>query len=414
MRVVHVVTAFPRYDGDVITPWLGTLLLALRERGLDVGVLAPAYRGGGATEWRGIPVHRFRYAPARLETLTHDETAPDRLRAKPAYLGLLPGYMLGGSLASLRLGASSPPDVVHVHWPVPHAWFGALARASAAGGTVVVSSFYSVEIRWVERRLPWAAPFLRWSIESADAVTAISTATAAAVARYTDREVPVIPFSAALSDQTPVPPSGGRPRTADERVRLLFVGRLVERKGVHILIRALARVRERVDATLTVIGEGPQAAALAGEACRAGVTAFVRFAGRVDEAVLREAYRTSDLFILPAIVDGKGDTEGLGVVLLEALEFGLPLIASDAGGIPDIVRHGETGLLAPPGDAGALADAIVRVVEDPAAARQRVERGQAHMREHFGLAGVADRLVHCYETAAATRRGTRPASATAR
>ena len=93
------------------------------------------------------------------------------------------------------------------------------------------------------------------------------------------------------------------------------------------------------------------------------------------------------------------------MVLLEAIEFGVPLIAPDVGGIPDIVRDGETGLLVPPGDAGALVDAILRVMEDPAAARERVERGRAHMREHFGLPRVTDRLVRRYERAVAARRG---------
>lgn len=405
---MHVVTAFPRHEGDVITPWLGRLLLGLRDRGVDVGVLAPAYRGGGATEWQGIPVRRFRYAPARLETLTHDETVPDRVRSRPAYLALLPAYLAGGSVASIRLGGAEPPDVVHVHWPAPHAWFGSLARAASGGRTAVLSSFYSVEIRWIERRMPWAVPLLRWSIETSDAVTAISSATAAAVGRYTRREVRVIPFSAAVSEDASGPaaaPAAWAEGSVDGAIRLLFVGRLVERKGVHILLRALARVRERVKATLTVIGEGPESAALRAEAVRVGVDGSVRFAGRVTEEELSRAYRTSDIFVLPAVVDAKGDTEGLGVVLLEALEFGLPVVASDSGGIPDIVRHGETGLLVPPGDAAALAAAIVETVDDPAESAARTRRGRDHARRRFALAGVVDRLVEQYECALALRRG---------
>ena len=409
MRVVHVVTAFPRHDGDVITPWLGRLLLGLRDRGVDVGVLAPAYRGGGATEWRGIPVRRFRYAPARLETLTHDETVPDRVRSRPAYLALLPAYLVGGSAASIRMGGSEPPDVVHVHWPAPHAWFGSLVRAASGGRTAVLSSYYSVEIRWIERRLPWAVPLLRWSVETSDAVTAISSATAAAVGRYTGREVPVIPFSAAVSEDASGPVAAPAARAqgsaAAGAIRLLFVGRLVERKGVHILLRALARVRERVEATLTVIGEGPEAAALRAEAVRVGVGGAARFAGRVAEEELSRAYRTSDLFVLPAVVDAKGDTEGLGVVLLEALEFGLPVIASNSGGIPDIVRHRETGLLVPPGDAAALAAAILETVQDPVESAARTRRGRDHARRRFALGAVVDRLVEHYEGALAIRRG---------
>ena len=399
-----MVTAFPRHDEDVITPWLGQLLLGLRARGLDVEVLAPAYRGGGATVWRDIPVRRFRYAPARLETLTHDETAPDRLRSRPAYVGLLPGYMVGGSLAAIRMGAAAA-DVVHVHWPVPHAWFGALLRAASGGDTALVSSFYSVEIRWIERRMGWAVPFLRWSVETSDAVTAISSATATAVARYTSREVTVIPFSAAIAGRTPESAEGGTPAARRSGpARVLFVGRLVERKGVHILIRALARVRERLDATLTVIGDGPRAGALKAQAARAGVETAVTFAGYVSEAALADAYRDSDVFVLPAVVDGKGDTEGLGVVLIEALESGLPVIASEAGGIPDIVRHRDTGLLVPPGDAAALAAAIVETVEDDAETRARVRRGRAHAANRFAPARVTDHLVRCYERSLAVRR----------
>lgn len=408
MRILHVATAFPRHETDVITPWLGRLLVGLKRAGHDVSVLAPAYRGGGATRWRGIPVRRFRYAPGALETLTHDETVPDRLRHRPAYAALLPGYLLGGIWAAARLGPEHP-DVVHVHWPFPHALFGAVARASSGGRTALVSSFYSVEIRWVERRLPVFRPFLRWSIETADAVTAISSHTARALAAYTDRPVSVIPFAAALGEsgiEEAAPAATLRAWDPAARpLRILFVGRLVERKGVEVLVEALRRIEKVRPASLTVVGEGPRAERIRRGAVRLGLEGRVRLEGRVADERLERAYREADVFVLPAVVDERGDTEGLGVVLLEALRFGVPVVASRAGGIPDIVRDGDTGWLVPPGDPAALARTILEVACDPAEAERRVARGRAHLDAGFSLEGVVRRLERCYEEAVVRRRG---------
>ncbi|MDX1393960.1 MAG: glycosyltransferase [Gemmatimonadota bacterium] len=405
MRVLHVVTAFARGDEDPITPWLGRLLIAQRTAGLDARVLAPTYRGGGAREWRGVPVTRFRYAPRLFETLTHDETVPDRLRSRPAYAALLPGYLLAGAIAAAREAARGL-DVVHVHWPVPHALFGAASRA-IGGGPAVVSSYYSVEINWIERRLPALAPFLRWSIETADAVTAISTSTAAALRRYVERDVVVIPFAAAIGDDADAPPP--RSRTGDAPFRILFVGRLVERKGVEVLIEAAAALSSSLDLRLDVIGSGPEGDRLADAARRHGIADKVTFHGRVGEAGLLAAYRTADVFVLPAVVDSKGDTEGLGVVLLEALREGVPVVASDAGGITDIVQDGVTGWLVPSGDAGALGRALVAVAADPAEAARRVERGREQIERRFSLPGIVTALSECYERARALRLAGPPA-----
>jgi len=85
MRILHVVTAFPRFPNDIISPWLVEMLKRLRAAGHDVEVFAPAYRGGGNREFEGIPIHRFRYFPARWEDMTHDQATLDRLRRSPRY-----------------------------------------------------------------------------------------------------------------------------------------------------------------------------------------------------------------------------------------------------------------------------------------------------------------------------------------
>ncbi len=402
MRVVHIATAFPRSGEDIITPWLVALLDALGDHGIMVEVLAPAYRGGRSGSLRGIPVHRFRYAPAWLETLTHDETVPDRLARRPSYAALLPSYMTGGSLAATRLGALRP-DVVHVHWPMPHAWFGALLRAASGGHTALVSSFYSVELRWVERRFPSLTPFLRWSIEASDGVTAISSATARRVRSLADRPVRVIPFGAALE---PPPDALVRPPLAEDRpLELLFVGRLVERKGVETIVRALPRVLERRRARLTVVGEGEWAPVIRETVTRAGVESHVRMTGQIPATELGRMYSDADIFVLPAVVDRKGDTEGLGVVLLEAMRFGRPVIASAVGGIPDIVRDGQTGWLVEPGNAGALARRILAVADQPSTSRLVAQRGREWVGERFALPRIATDLIDCYREAIVARRG---------
>ncbi|MFQ5677961.1 MAG: glycosyltransferase family 4 protein [Gemmatimonadota bacterium] len=426
MRVIHVVTAFPRDPEDPITPWLPRLLTELRRRGVESEVLAPSYRGRPAGRPYDIPVHRFRYGPAAWEALSHDQTVPDRLRESPRYALLLPTYVAGGSLAAWRLGRGRP-DVMHVHWPVPHALFGAAARRASAGHAALVCSYYSVELSWVEHRLRWLRPFLRWTVRTADGVTAISSWTAERVRTLVDRPVRVIPFSATVQDgssrvgvdaragagveATPEPGSSEEGAVApripfqDKEMHLLFVGRLVERKGVEVLVRALPRILARRPARLTIVGEGSRERNIRAAATASGVEPVIRFAGHVSREELSRLYATCDLFVLPAVVDAKGDTEGLGVVLLEALRFARPVVASAVGGIPDIVQDGRSGWLVPPGDPAALAGAILRIAADPEAARRIGEAGRRRVERRFSWERITGELMDCYMQAVARRRG---------
>lgn len=403
MRVLHVTTAFPRDENDPITPWMVELIRSQRDRGVDARVLTSAYRGSGDHVVHGIPVHRFRYAPAPSETLTHDETVPDRIRRSAGYASLVPFYLAGGTLASLRQGLAGTWDVVHVHWPMPHALFGSALRLASGGRAAVVSSYYSVELTWVERRMPWLRPFLRWTTRSADAMTANSSATAGKVREYTDREVRVVPSpapfdeSAGPDDETRVPFEG------EEPLRLLFVGRLVERKGVEYLVRALPRILEERPAVITVVGEGEWRPRIEAAAREEGVEERVELTGYIPAERLERLYRTCDAFVLPAVVDEKGDTEGLGVVLLEALLFERPVIASGVGGIVDIVRDGDTGWRVPPREPGALAEAVLDAAADPGRAREIAARGRRHVLENFSSDAIAESLEDVYRSAASAR-----------
>jgi glycosyltransferase involved in cell wall biosynthesis len=390
MRVLHVVTAFPRTEDDVITPWLVETLRRLQARGIEVEVFASSYQGLGDQTLFGIPVHRFRYFLKRRENLTHDETTPDRMRQGLLYKLMAFTYVAGGAAAIGRLCRSRRYDIVHVHWPFPHAVFGDAARR--AGGAKVIASFYGVELRWVKKKLPVFKPFLRWAVRSADAVTAISNHTASEIRELSPREVSVIPFGAALEE-----PDGSAPAQAPGPGRnALFIGRLVERKGVRYLVEAMKLVRQKLDARLTIVGDGSERPALEELAKQLGLEDAVKFTGIVSSPKKEEYHRQSGVFVLPAVTDSKGDTEGLGTVLLEAMMHRKPVIASDTGGITDIVKHEQTGLLVPERDVAGLAAAITRVLLEPDLARRLGEQGYAHARENFGWDRIVDELTALY------------------
>jgi glycosyltransferase involved in cell wall biosynthesis len=396
VKVLYLVSAYPRDPDDVITPWMVETIRRLRPLGVDVEVLAPAYRGLRAQTVDGVAVHRFRYAPRPWETLTHDQTAPDRIREKPAFLGLVPGYVASGSLAAARLARTGRFGVVHAFWPLPHGVIGLAAKR--ASGVPLVSTFFGVELTWMEKELPFLSPVLRRIVRGSDAVTAISTYTADRLKHQVPGADPaIIPFGATVDPPDRLPPA----RTdAAAPFELLFVGRLVERKGVHLLLDALATLAPERPVVLRVVGDGPEGPRLREQAARLGLGERVVFHGFVTQDELKARIAACDCFVLPAVVDAKGDTEGLGVVLLEAMSYGKPTIASAAGGIVDIVRDGRNGFLVPPGDAGPLANAIMRMRDDPAAAREMGLHGREDVEAGFSWDVIVGRLAEVYRRVA--------------
>jgi len=395
VRILHVVTAWQRDPEDVITPWLVALAEKQAERGHEVDVLAPSWRGLGDQAGAGTAVRRFRYAPARWERLTHEETVPDRLERYPAYAALVPGYLAAGVTAAWRLGRERAPDVVHVHWAVPHGLAG-WAAARAAGKATLVTTFYGAEIRWAEKRFPPARAFLRWYCRRSRLV-AISESTRAMIAPYAgDRPIEVIPYGVPLPEVEPGTPFE-RPGLPVERPgppRILFVGRLVARKGVDRLLEALTQLTDRAW-RLEIVGFGPERDPLESRAGELGLSDRVEFFGRVTSDALVSAYRRATCFVLPATLDERADTEGLGVVLLEAMSYGVPVVATRRGGIVDIVENGRTGILVED-EPAALARGIAAILDDPERSRALGEAGRSSVRERFGWDSIVDRLEAVY------------------
>lgn len=180
---------------------------------------------------------------------------------------------------------------------------------------------------------------------------------------------------------------GGRPV-------ILCAARLVPRKGQDTLIRALPAVRRAVpDAVLLLTGDGPYARTLRRLAADTGVADAVVLAGGQPHAAMPEHYAACDVFAMPCRTRRRGlEVEGLGIVFLEAAASGLPVLVGDSGGAPDTVRDGETGHVVDGRDVAAVADRLVALLRDRAAARAMGEKGRAWVREAWGWERAYDTL----------------------
>jgi glycosyltransferase involved in cell wall biosynthesis len=215
----------------------------------------------------------------------------------------------------------------------------------------------------------------------------------AVAAGFDEHRIEVVPGGVDTAFFRPTPLPGGPPVVA-------FVGRLVEKKGLEVLLAAWPLVRSVVPgASLVVLGDGPQSALLAGT--DASVTHLVPQAARRHEQV-RELLLRATAVVTPSRTASNGDSESLLLVNLEAGASGRPVISTHHGGIPEFVEDGTTGLLVPEGDADALASAITKVLGDPELAQRLADAAVRHVGQ-WDIATSAARVDDCYDRLLARR-----------
>ena len=165
---------------------------------------------------------------------------------------------------------------------------------------------------------------------------------------------------------------------------LLFVGRLVDVKGVPVLIDAMAQLAvERPNITLTVIGDGPERRSIEDRISKLGIQERVRMQGSLSHDEIVPALRAARVLVMPSVVTAEGAEEGFGLVAVEAMGCGCAVVASDLAGIRDAVRDGDTGLLARPGDAQDLAQKISTLLGDDARRDTLTRNARAHAVENY-------------------------------
>ena len=386
LKILVIGSTYPRHEEDYAVPWMREAHAQLTKRGHNVTVLAPSYKGLKDHWIDGVPVKRFRYAPKSIEKLTHEEGAPNKIHNPLIQLLAIP-YVILGCLAAFRLALREQFDVVHVHWPFPHGPMGWIASRVSRAPLVVMS--HGAEFA-LARRKKWVRPILRAALRSADLLFANSNDTAAKIQAMSGRSATVLPYGSTV-----------KPKHIEveknERPRVLFTGRLIERKGVEYLLQAVPQILEQRDVDVVITGSGDQREFLEQTSHDLKVSDRVQFLGFVSNERLNEEYARCDVWVNPSVVDSRGDTEGLGVGSIEAYAHRKPVVASAVGGIPDTVEHGKTGYLVPEKDSQAIAQSVLELVVDPKKAERFGDAGLKFAQRKFNWERITERTIREYQ-----------------
>lgn len=372
---------------------------------MKVGITCyPTYGGSGAvaTELgialasRGHEVHFITYEqPFRLPVFVPRVTFHEvSMGQYPLFQ--YPPYDLALAVKMHEVAQQHSLDLLHVHYAIPHATSAFLAKQMLAGTgrtLPVVTTLHGTDITIVGQDHSYHA-ITKFSIEKSDCITAVSHFLKGETIRAFGCEncrVDVIPNFIDPTVYTPErrDPALRRELAGDAAV-LMHISNFRPVKRVRDVVATFAKVRERQNAVLVMVGDGPDRGAAEDEARKLGVAEQVKFLGRID--AIAPLLAVADAYLLTT------DRESFGLSALEAMACGVPVVAAGVGGIVEVVEDGVTGNLCAVGDTTAMANAVLAMLGDRERWARMSAAGVARARSQFAIDDVVSRYEAVYRS----------------
>jgi glycosyltransferase involved in cell wall biosynthesis len=375
VRILCVTSTFPRWPGDDTTTFILHFAQQLIAQGARVDVLAPHAPGAKLKEEiDGVTVERFRYMrPDSAEDVCYQGGALFNIKGSPLTAAKLPA-LIGSQWAAIRRRVRSGHyDAVSAHWLLPQGWTA--IRACAGSGVPVVSTVHGSDVFGLSH--PVLTRFKRVALAGSAAVTVNSSATREAVeaigAPIRDlRQIPMGTDVTAVADPDRVAAWRQNYRR-DDGPLVVFVGRLIDWKGVDDLLDAAALARSDLP----------------------GLRVVIAGSGDRDEVTALQA--AADIVAVPSRTAADGSREAQGLSVVEAMALGKAVIATKTGGVPDAITDGENGMLVPEADPAALAKGLVTLASDPALVA-RLGAAAKITAQRYSWPASASRFIEVFES----------------
>jgi len=381
-KILVLASTFPRWDGDFEPRFVEYLCQELAHFH-SVTVLAPHFKGAKRYEKlsigdRVIDVFRFRYFVPSLQTLAYEGGILANIQSNVLNLLLVPFFLTAQLFSIARLHKTFAFDVIHAHWIIPQGFVASIFATLWRNAPPILVTAHGGDLFALRGTLLTAVK--RWVLGKAKNVTVVSKVmkTVCVELGISADKILVRSMGVDLVNSFTSTVAWSR------RANLIFVGRLVEKKGVTHLLQAMEILRSKQPKlTLTIVGDGPERQELEEEVRKRRLSDRVTFVGHKRNDELPDLLRVARIAVMPSIVARSGDQEGLGLVAIEAMGCGCAVVTTDLPAIRDSVRDGETGLVAIAGDAYDLAEKIETLLQDESLIKGIAETGQQFAVQNF-------------------------------
>lgn len=369
---------------------------------MNIGIICYASVGGSgvvATELakalagRGHGVHLISAdMPFRLGEF-HVDLSFHQVQTPSYPLFREPQYLLSLANKVVQVARAFPLDIIHAHYAIPHATAALLSKQvlEASGHTVVprvVTTLHGTDITVVGND-PSYSEIVAFSIERADGATAVSESLRVATRRELDvrRDIAVIPnfLDCAVFGRIDAPEPRRRFSRDEASKVVIHVSNFRPVKRIDAVVDLFARICRTVDARLLLVGDGPELGTVYRVGRELGVLDRIDAVG-AQEAII-PLLSAADVFLLPS------EQESFGLAALEAMACEVPVVASNVGGLPEVIDHGLTGFLHPPADLDGMAASALSLLTDPGLHQRIAGAARQRVCERF----CSDRIVPMYE-----------------
>jgi len=397
-RILICASTFPRYKDDLMVDfvWQQARYLKKHYPQFDVHVLVPHDPQAHKHElWEGVHIHRYAYfKPESAQSLVYPAIWPN-IKEKPWRLMQVPFLLLFCYLATRRIVKEYQIDLIYSHWFMPQGLmchkvakdFGIPHTLTSHAADIIIMKKIPLIGNWLVRNIlpQFKAISFAGSRGRDQALAFFDVQQQESIQRICK----VLPMGVDLQ----LPKESAQPPTliTDNRLNLLFVGRLAEKKGVVYLLEAMEKVKqEGIDAHLDLLGDGPLMPQIKAKVQELNLQYQVNFQGFVNGEDKFRFIQQTDLFVLPSIVTDDGDAEGLPVSLLEAMSAGAICCASDESGAPDIIDDGKTAIMFKAKSSEALAEVFRNVAAMTVEQREQIAKQAKAAGEYY----LWDNMIH--------------------